>query len=126
MYYDAIGDPRRMLSHTRRVRTVREDPSAQFADVFGTLLESRWIEALALERLGRKTQARRAAERTLATLKRLARHVGDESGERAFLEASPLHRTICAQRLDTPRGWSWLPAQDEAKDPRARPDETSV
>jgi tetratricopeptide (TPR) repeat protein len=123
MYCDFIGDTRRMLVHARRVRSVREDPSAQFADVFGTLLESRWIEAIALARLGRNAQARRAGERTLATLTRLARRVGDARDQRAFLEASPLHRTICAQRLDTPLGWSWLPA---AKDPRARPDETSV
>jgi hypothetical protein len=109
LYYDCVGDARRCLTHARRVRT-RDDPTAQFSDVFGTVLEARWIEAVALGRLGRARESKRAAERTLAILMRLARRVGSDADQRAFLETSPLHRTIRAQRLDTRPGWSWLAA----------------
>jgi tetratricopeptide (TPR) repeat protein len=108
MHFDRIGDPRRALVHARRARTSREDPSAQFSDVFGTVLEARWIEALMLARTGRPAAATRAAQRTASILLRLSRHVGNENDQRVFLEASPLHRAIRAGRLDTPLGWSWF------------------
>jgi hypothetical protein len=111
MHLDRVGDPRRALVHARRARTSREDPSAQFSDVFGTVLEARWIEALLLERTGRHAAARRAAQRTSSILTRLARHVGSPADQEVFLEASPLHRAIRGGRLDTPLGWSWFPRE---------------
>jgi eukaryotic-like serine/threonine-protein kinase len=107
-YFDRTGEHPRALEHVRRAKSTRS-LSLEFMDVFGSVLEARWQEAILSARLGRRRAAERAAERTRLGLLKLARWAGGEREQRRYLEASPLCRCILAQRLDTPPGWSWLP-----------------
>ena len=113
MFLDREGEPAKAVQHARRAASKRIDPTTQFSDVFGTVLEARWLEAILLARASKPAAAERAARRAHGILMRLSRHVGSAGDQQVFLEQSPLHRAIIARRLDTPPGWSWFPREDE-------------
>ncbi len=104
---DCDGNPEAGLVSARTALGLSQFP-AQFNDVFGTVLEARWIEAILLGRLGRDKAARRAAEKTKRELIARSKRIGDEATARLFLEGHALHRAILGARFDTPRGWTWF------------------
>lgn len=105
---DLLGEPEAGIENVRKVFALTTFP-AQFNDVFGTLLEAHWIEAILLGRLGQKGAAERAANTAKKELLARSKRLANEEAARLFLDAHPLHRAITSQRMDTPRGWTWFP-----------------
>lgn len=108
-WLDRISEPEAALARVRRALGVAQERRQRLSDPFGTLLEAQWMEAILLERLGRKARAERAAERALAELHKVAKQVGSEADAKIFLEESPLHRAILEQNRNTPLGHTWFP-----------------
>lgn len=75
----------------------------------GSRLEALWVHAVSLGRLGRAAEASELASRALLTLTWLGESLGGEAARRRMMDASALHRTIRAARLDVPVGHSWHP-----------------
>lgn len=108
IFHDLDGRPEAALAELLRLRSAA-DEEMHFSDVLATSLESRWLEAILLGRLGREAAARRVANRTKALLQRLAKRVGGDGPRRVYLDAHPLHRAILAGAWDTPPGATWPP-----------------
>ncbi|MCZ7686335.1 MAG: tetratricopeptide repeat protein [Sandaracinaceae bacterium] len=75
----------------------------------GSRLEAIWVHAVALGRLGRTAEAGEQGSKALLTLTWLGASLDGEAARRRMLDASALHRTIRAARLDVPVGHSWHP-----------------
>jgi hypothetical protein len=107
-HYDVLGEPKKALAEARlAVRTA--DRETRHSDVFGTLLDARWLSAIMLHRLGRESAADRARATCKRALEKLVQQVGDLEAQRTFLHGHPLHRAIDRGDLDLRPGWLWTP-----------------
>ncbi len=118
MVADRGGQAERMLDHARAARASEEAQRMCFTDVFGTVLEARWIEALAHARVGRTKTAERKARRVQLLLDELVRALGGEGRGASFVEGLPLHRAIRRGDLDLPPGWTYRP--EDVSSPTSR------
>ncbi|MCC6901185.1 MAG: protein kinase [Polyangiaceae bacterium] len=107
LLFDRLGKWEAALALVRGALDVGEDRRQRISDPFCTVLEAQWIEAILLERLGRRGPARRAAELARRELLKTSKHAGDPAAAQIFLEQNPLHRAILAGRLDTAPGYTW-------------------
>ena len=105
---DAEGHALKALEHTDRALEL-DTSQSDFSGPFGTYLESLWMRAILLERLGRTRDAVEQTGRATAALERLAKLAGEGDARSLFTRASPMYRAILRGDRATPRGWSWRP-----------------
>jgi len=104
MWLDACGHGERALEVATKALRVR-DRETRYADVFGTLLDARWIQAILVHRVGGDSEA--AREHARERLHELADAL-PVGARRTFLEGHVVHRAILEGELDTPPGCAWV------------------
>jgi len=102
---DARGAPDEGLEAARAASSVLEAENV-YEDVFASSIDTAWIVAVLLGRLGRGTE--RAVERAQRRLTARAEHV-DEDLREPFLRTHPLHRAVAAGVTDSAPGTAWVP-----------------
>lgn len=104
MWLEASGDKEAALSCARDAARI-QTPDLVYEDLFGSAVESRWMVALILERMGRKSARQRGSARKL--LEKRVESLDDPADHARMRECHPLHRHILADVIELRPGCTW-------------------